>query len=127
MKKQLFKVVGLFMIPAMLFTSCASIIAPEGKKNIPVQVKNVQDYDISVNGVMMGDAAFITVSKGDVVTIEADGYKQSVTMIQGKFNAWVLGNLIFGGVIGIIIDGVSGNFNKVTTHAISVKLKADKK
>ena len=65
MKKQLFKVVGLFMIPAMLFTSCASIIAPEGKKNIPVQVKNVQDYDISVNGVMMGDAAFITVSKGD--------------------------------------------------------------
>jgi len=121
------KKVFLLLLGGMsLLTSCATIIRPEGEKNIPVTVKGADEYSVFVNGINMGEADYITVHKGDIVTIEADGYRKSVTNVQGKFNGWVIGNLVFGGLIGVIVDGVTGNFNRVTTHAISAKLKPEK-
>ena len=105
-----------------LFASCATIIAPEGEKQIPVTV-NVEGYEVTVNGLPVGEASLVTVHKGDIVVVTKDGYSTSSTMIQGKFNGWVLGNLILGGVIGIIVDAVTGNITKVTTPAVHAKLK----
>lgn len=81
----------------MIFTSCATLFNPKGKIQIPVIVENSNEYEVSVNEIPLGMAEFITVQKGDIVTVTANGKTKSVTQIQGKFNKWALGNLIFGG------------------------------
>ena len=119
MKKLL---IALLLAPALTITSCASIVKPRGKVNIPVRV-NMEGYTVFLNGIDMGEARFITVQKDDVVTVEKDGHQKSVTQVQGKFNGWVIGNLVSGGLIGVAIDGLTGNLNEVTTNSINVTLK----
>ena len=118
------------LCPMLMLTSCATIFGGGGPKMIPVNVDAkqgmVNDYEIFVNGISYGMADLIEVEKGDVITVEADGFKKSVTQIQGKFNGTTLLNLISWGVIGFVVDGVTGNWSKVTTPAVNMKLKAEK-
>jgi hypothetical protein len=107
----------------LIFTSCATLFNPKGKIQIPVIVENSNEYEVSVNEIPLGMAEFITVQKGDIVTVTANGKTKSVTQIQGKFNTWALGNLIFGGVVGIIVDYSTGHINEVTTLKIIATLE----
>ena len=120
------KVLLFLLVPMFSLTSCATIFGGGGAKQIPVSVDGPDEYEIFVNGINMGDQALISVEKGDVVTIEADGYKKSVTAIQGKFNSTSLLNLISWGLVGFIVDAVTDNLQKVTTPAITARLKAEK-
>jgi hypothetical protein len=43
------------------------------------------------------------------ISVELDGQTQSAVKTQNP-NPLIFGNIIFGGFIGLIIDGVSGNF-----------------
>ena len=115
----------LLLAPTLFLTSCATIISPQGEKNIPVS-SNVSDFEVFVNGQNLGMASTILVKKGDIITVKKDGYSTSSTMIQGKFNGWVIGNLVFGGIIGIIVDAATGNINKVTTQGVHAKLAVRK-
>ena len=119
------KFLAMSVVFGLLFTSCATIFGGGGPKMIPVNVDGTMDYEITVNGVPHGQASMIKVEKDDVVTITAEGYKTSVTHIQGKFNPTTLLNLISWGIIGFVVDGVTGNWTKVQTPVISAKLKVD--
>ena len=119
------KFLAMSVVCGLLFTSCASIFGGGGAKMIPVSVEGTMDYEITVNGVPQGQASMIKVEKDDVVSITADGYRTSVTHIQGKFNPTTLLNLISWGIIGFVVDGVTGAWTKVETPLISVKLKVD--
>src|SRR5579862_7401763 len=37
-----------------------------------------------------------------------DGYDKATAVIPSHFNGWLIGNLVFGGLIGIIIDASTG-------------------
>ena len=123
------KVFLLLMVPALMFQSCATILGGGGAKVIPISVSAedgiVKDYEIFINGISYGMADQVEVVKGDLITIEADGFKKSVTAIQGKFNGTVLLNLIWGGLIGIVIDVVTDNHQKVTTPMVNAKLRPE--
>jgi hypothetical protein len=43
-----------------------------------------------------------------VATIEAPGYQPAEIPIRSTVNPWVLGNVVFGGVIGLVVDNVTG-------------------
>jgi hypothetical protein len=42
------------------------------------------------------------------VKIEMEGYAPYETKLTRKLNGWLFGNLVFGGLIGIVIDATSG-------------------
>ncbi len=48
------------------------------------------------------DAAPIT------VICEADGFRQTSTDMDTSTDGWIMGNLIFGGLIGVVIDAARG-------------------
>jgi len=61
-------------------------------------------------------------SSSYVVTVKLDGFKESQVMINKSFNTVFLGNLICGGVIGMIIDGTNGAMWKLEPEVINVSL-----
>jgi len=56
------------------------------------------------------------------VFISLDGYKEEKIHISKGFNGWYLGNIICGGIIGLIIDASNGAINKLEPDVISVSL-----
>lgn len=40
--------------------------------------------------------------------VECPGYPAHERLVESRFNGWVLGNLLFGGIIGLVVDIASG-------------------
>ena len=41
-------------------------------------------------------------------TIEAPGYETAQVPIRSTVNPWILGNVVFGGVVGLVVDNATG-------------------
>lgn len=57
-----------------------------------------------------------------VVTVQLSGYKDATVQITQSFEAWAIGNLICGGVVGIVVDAVDGAIWKLEPDQIMVTL-----
>lgn len=57
------------------------------------------------------------------VMIRLEGYLPYETKLTKAFNAWYLGNIAFGGVIGLIIDPLTGAIYKLTPKEINAQLE----
>ena len=42
------------------------------------------------------------------VTVQAGGYASQTLVITREFNAWFVGNILFGGIPGGIVDAITG-------------------
>lgn len=59
-----------------------------------------------------------------VVRIELDGYEPFAATITSSVSGWVVGNLVFGGVIGLVVDASTGGMYCLSPdqiHAILIK------
>ena len=52
------------------------------------------------------------------LSIEMDGYYPYEMQIQRTVDGWFFGNLIFGGLLGIVIDAVSGSMYQLTPNQV---------
>ncbi len=57
-----------------------------------------------------------------IVTIQLEGYQVYEAMFTRKFSGWVFGNIVFGGVIGLAVDAISGGIYKLTPDQIQAEL-----
>ena len=48
------------------------------------------------------------------IAFSKTGYQTVTSGVPKDFNGWVIGNVVIGGLIGIIIDAASGNIMKVS-------------
>ena len=117
---------------ALLFacSGCASIIH-QTTQQIPVK----SDPPGAAISVMCGDVyndpklitpATITVHRKPAVctiALAKDGYDRSETNLVREMSGWYLGNVIFGGIIGLIVDAANGAMWIRTPGAVDVKLK----
>lgn len=109
----------LFIAAAAGLTGCASIIngstqsvefasRPHGAK-LFLDGKDMgltpQTFDLRRKARRKGDTAG---KKEYTVRIEMEGYAPYETKLTRKLNGWLFGNLVFGGLIGIVIDASSG-------------------
>ena len=46
------------------------------------------------------------------VRCEKDGFQPAVAVIPSNFEGWTIGNLVFGGIIGLGVDAATGAINK---------------
>lgn len=56
------------------------------------------------------------------VIVEKEGYEPVTVVLKKGVNGWVFGNLLLGGIIGLIIDISSGSASKFTPTEVEVNL-----
>ena len=140
------KIIFLSLVVAMvLMASCASIVS---KNRYPISI-NSKPSDASIS---ITDANGVEVYKGETpaavnlkasekyfkkatyqVRFNKDGYDERVVSIYFKVDGWYWGNLLFGGLIGmLIVDPATGAMYKLDTEFVMETLtqstaSADKK
>lgn len=97
------------LVPAL--SSCATVI--NGRTSTvevasdPPGAAFTGDYD----GVQGVTPAVVDLPNGTPVTITfvMDGYAETKVVAKPKMSGWIAGNLLFGGIVGIIIDAAGSN------------------
>jgi len=57
-----------------------------------------------------------------LVTASLNGYKTAEVSLEHGSNGWVWGNLVFGGIIGLIVDFSNGAAKKLKPNELSITL-----
>lgn len=57
------------------------------------------------------------------IRIEMAGYQPYETKIIRKVDGWIIGNIIFGGLIGLGVDAITGGMYKLTPDQIESQLQ----
>lgn len=135
MDKKIFHTFSFLIIGSIILFSCATILS---KSSYPVSINvnpngaNISITDKKGKEVFKGQSpTTITLKSGGgffvkaeyQVKISANGYNEIIVPINYKLNGWYFGNLLLGGVIGmLIVDPATGSMWKLDTPPISVTL-----
>src|SRR5690606_24180125 len=98
-----------------LFTGCATII--HGSKQAVGISSNPANAVVTINGQQFGRTPVTaTLSRKDHhrVTIELDGFMPYDIQLTRKVDGWIVGNIVFGGLIGLAVDAITGGMYKLT-------------
>ena len=122
-------VIPLLAIPAVLVSSCATILG--GGTTQPVSVVSEPagaTFTVkSSTGLQMASGKTpqtITLPRKNEYQVEfsAPGYQtQSVALVKG-INGWTWGNLVFGWIIGFAVDFLSGSAYKLEPSSVQISL-----
>ena len=131
------KFVSIFVVAAMvagLQSGCASIVSksnwpvtvqsnPNGAKCVVVKANGVQIHAGETPMTLTLDASdgFFSSAKYSVKCTN-DGYQPSSSELSAHLNGWYVGNIVFGGLIGIlIVDPATGAMWKLDeTHVVNM-------
>ncbi|MFH0888176.1 MAG: hypothetical protein V1871_03095 [Planctomycetota bacterium] len=97
------------ILSVVLFIGCASIVSGTSQKvtfnSVPSGAKVITD-----TGLTLITPSTATLPKGKSISVrcEQEGYESQTQVIGTSFNGWFIGNLLFGGLIGMIIDAADG-------------------
>ena len=108
-----------------LLTSCATIISGSRQTvEISSQPSRAKVY---INEVEVGNTPVQKDLKRNQeyqLVLKLDGFKTYETKLERKFNAWYIGNIFIGGLVGIIIDPITGAMYKLKPEQIDGNLKS---
>jgi hypothetical protein len=108
---------------ALLTTSCATIVSGS-KQNIKFS-SNPSTATIYIDEVEVGKTPFeikLARKSEHSVMIKLEGYQTYETKLTKKFNAWYIGNIVFGGLIGIIVDPITGAIYNLSPDQINAQM-----
>ncbi len=58
-----------------------------------------------------------------IVVLKLDGYEPSEMTLTRGVSGWVWGNIVFGGLIGLAVDAISGGLYKLTPEQLAANLQ----
>ncbi|MEQ1866793.1 MAG: hypothetical protein ABL996_19320 [Micropepsaceae bacterium] len=109
--------VAVTVLAGVQLSACASIIkgstASIGVTSPPV-TGAICTLSSSQGSWQLTTPGSVTVerSKNDIqITCKKDGYQEAYATIPSNFEGWTVGNLIFGGIIGVGVDAATGAMN----------------
>lgn len=105
-----------------LLTSCATIMSGS-ERAVPID-SVPPGATVSYRGANVGTTPCTVVMRGSSshVTLVMSGFHDQVVDVGRTFNGWFLGNIVFGGLIGMFIDLVSGASSPVQSDPCWVEL-----
>ena len=108
---------ALFLILSLLSlqSGCATIVGGGGSQKVELQ-SEPSGAEVFVDGVNQGKTPVsLTLERRDThqLKFKKAGYAEEILMTKKKMNGWIWGNLVLGGIIGILIDMSSGASNKI--------------
>ena len=106
-----------------VLTGCATIMHGTsqdiGFQSSPTNAK------VLVDGLPMGNTPVVAkLSRKDnhIVKMNLDGYQPFEATLTRGTSGWVWGNIVFGGLIGLAVDAMSGGLYNLTPNQISGQL-----
>jgi len=109
-----------------LALGCATIMQGTGQ-NVGIG-SSPTGANVLVDGGSVGQTPVITrLSRKDnhIVRLELDGYQPFETALSRRVSGWVWGNIVFGGLIGLAVDALSGGLYKLTPDQIQAELQRE--
>ena len=83
---------------------------------------------VVINGADIGETPITQeLDRGSQHTIELnlDGYKSESIIVNRETSGWVVGNIVFGGLIGLAVDAATGGMYKLSPTEINRSLDGD--
>ena len=77
---------------------------------------------ITVDGKPMGTTpAVLRLARKDTHTVrlDLDGYAPYEMQLDRKMSGWVWGNIVFGGIVGVIVDGTTGAMYRLSPDNVN--------
>jgi hypothetical protein len=108
---------------ALLTTSCATIVSGS-KQNVKFS-SNPSTATIFIDEVEVGKTPFeikLARKSDHNVMIKLEGYQTYQTKLTRKINGWYWGNILFGGLIGVIVDPITGAVYTLTPKEINAQM-----
>ncbi|MEL7298004.1 MAG: PEGA domain-containing protein [Pseudomonadota bacterium] len=108
-----------------LLGGCASII--HGTTQTIGISSSPSNATVKSNGLVLGNTpltAELSRKENHIIAIELEGYLPFETTLTRSASGWVWGNIVFGGLIGLAVDAISGGFYKLTPEQIEAELLA---
>ncbi len=107
-----------------LLTNCATII--NGSRQSVSISSTPSNATVVIDGMEMGNtpyAADLARKEEHVVQINLPGYLPYEVRLTKKVDAIIAGNIILGGLIGLIVDAATGSMYKLTPDQVAAELK----
>lgn len=102
---------------------CASII--NGKTQQISITSDPPEAQVAIDDADRGTTPLsMELSRKDrhTITVKLSGYKTQEIALDRKVSGWVWGNIIFGGLIGLAVDAISGGMYKITPETVNARL-----
>lgn len=118
-------VFNLLMITTL--TSCCTIL--HGTKQSVGISSNPSNATVWVDRAFVGNTPVVVeMSRKDnhIVRIELEGYQPFEAVFSKKVSAWVFGNIVFGGLVGLAVDAVSGGIYMLTPDQVQAEMLQDR-
>jgi hypothetical protein len=110
----------MLLLYVLTLSSCATIISGS-RQNVEI-ASEPSAAKVYINEIEIGTTPIQQNLKRNQeynLMLKLDGYATYETKLEKKFNAWYIGNIAFGGLIGIIIDPITGAMYKLKPEEIN--------
>jgi hypothetical protein len=135
-KKRFFYRMAFLLATLFLLSGCASIVSkvtypisissnPVGAKVSITDKKGIEIYQGNTPASLYLRAGSGYFSKAEyLVTLSSPGYDDKTMPVHFKLDGWYIGNIVFGGLIGmLIVDPATGAMWKIENEHISENLQ----
>ena len=110
---------SILLSSMLLLSNCATIISGS-RQNVEIK-SEPSSAKVYINEIEIGNTPVQKNLKRNQkynLVLKLDGYETYETKLERKFNAWYIGNIAFGGLIGIIIDPITGAMHKLKPEEV---------
>lgn len=116
--------VGFLLALVALSSGCATIV---NGKTQEISIASVPPgATVMIDGtqtVLTPTKVALRRNKDYVLTFMKDGYQTQVVPVTGVLSGWLLGNIVFGGLIGGGVDAATGAGFTLTPESISIVMQ----
>lgn len=116
----------LIAILLLSLTSCSTIM--NGRYQQVAFNSDPPGANVWVDSQLRGTTptfAYLKRSKPYTVCIDLEGYKPYQVQLVPMVSGWVFGNIIFGGVIGVAVDVLTGSMHKLSPNQLNAFLVSE--
>lgn len=114
-------IISLFLV--LILTSCATIFSGT-QQNVKFS-SNPSVANVFIDNIEVGKTPFeikLNRNKEHNIMLKLEGYQTYQTSITKKINGWFWGNILIGGLIGVIVDTSTGAMYKLTPKEINAEM-----
>ncbi|MBI3292584.1 MAG: PEGA domain-containing protein [Elusimicrobia bacterium] len=123
------KMASLLGVGLVGFLAACATIMHGTRQDVSIS-SNPTGATVTIDGQSKGKAPLVADLKrknNHLIKIELPGYAPFEMWTTTKVSGWVWGNIVFGGLIGLAVDAISGGLYKVTPEQIAATLNKQEK
>ncbi len=117
--------VPLLFAAYALLSGCATIVHLGGSEEINLSSEPA-GAKVVIDGTELGVTPLATKverKKDHAIVLNKEGFQETQTRVESHISWWVAGNVILGGLVGILVDVMSGGGYTIEPDAVAVTLK----